>query len=116
MRSSNRAAPTQSRPIAGVRPGRVPVSGVDNCDFFLIVGANPLSARGTGWNRFRAGWRRALDHRRHGAKIFVVEPLRTETADHANVHLAVRPGQDWALLPAMVKVIPDGGLERRGSA
>ena len=29
------------------------------------------------------------------------------------VHLAVRPGQDWALLLAMVKVILDEGLEHR---
>ena len=29
------------------------------------------------------------------------------------MHLAVRPGQDWALLLAMVKVILDEGLEHR---
>ena len=39
--------------------------------------------------------------------------MRTETADKADVHLAVRPGQDWALLLAMVKVILDEGLEHQ---
>ena len=43
--------------------------------------------------------------------IVVVDPLRTESAEKADVHLAVRPGQDWALLLAMVKVILDEGLE-----
>ncbi|MGV0661111.1 formate dehydrogenase, partial [Mycolicibacterium pulveris] len=31
----------------------------------------------------------------------------------ADVHLAVRPGQDWALLLALVNVILDDGLEHR---
>ena len=56
-------------------------------------------------------WRRALDRQKEGAKLVVVDPLRTESADKADVHLAVRPGQDWALLLAMVKVILDEGLE-----
>ena len=41
------------------------------------------------------------------AQIVVVDPLRTETAEKADVHLAVRPGQDWALLLAMARVILD---------
>jgi len=57
------------------------------------------------------GWKRTLDRQRRGAKIVVVDPLRTETAETADLHLAVRPGQDWALLLSMVKVILDEGLE-----
>ena len=57
------------------------------------------------------GWKRALARQRLGAKIVVVDPLRTETADNADVHVAIRPGQDWALLLAMVKVILEEGLE-----
>ena len=59
------------------------------------------------------GWRRALARQKQGAKIVVVDPLRTETAEKADVHLAVRPGQDWTLLLGMVKVILDEGLEHR---
>jgi formate dehydrogenase len=89
----------------------VPVSDIDNCDYFLLVGANPAVSA---WNWLESapgGWRRALDRRRHGARIVVVDPVRTESADKADVHLAVHPGQDWALLLAMVKVILDAGLE-----
>ncbi|MCB0942680.1 MAG: molybdopterin-dependent oxidoreductase [Mycobacterium sp.] len=91
----------------------VPVSDVDNCDYFLLVGANPAVSA---WNWVESvpdGWRRTLARQRAGAKIVVVDPVRTETADRADLHLPVRPGQDWALLLAMVKVILDEGLEHR---
>lgn len=92
----------------------VPVSDIDNCDFFLLVGANPAVSA---WNWLESapgGWRRALDRQRRGARIVVVDPVRTESADKADTHLAVHPGQDWALLLAMVKVILDARLEHPG--
>ena len=91
----------------------VPVSDVDNCDFFLLVGTNPAVSAWNWLETVPGGWRRALERHKRGATIVVVDPLRTETADKADLHLAVRPGQDWALLLAMVKVILDGGLEHR---
>lgn len=95
-------------------PLMVPVSDIDNCDLFLLVGANPAVSA---WNWLESvpdGWRRALDRQRRGARIVVVDPVRTESADKADTHLAVRPGQDWALLLAMVKVILDARLEHAG--
>ena len=71
----------------------------------------PLSARGIGWRPCRAAGGGRWTGRTGGATIVVVDPLRTESAEKADVHLAVRPGQDWALLLAMVKVILDEGLE-----
>ncbi|SOJ55639.1 Assimilatory nitrate reductase catalytic subunit [Mycobacterium simulans] len=91
----------------------VPVSDIDNCDYFLLVGTNPAVSA---WNWVESapgGWQRALARQKQGAKIVVVDPLRTESADKADVHIAVRPGQDWALLLAMVKVILDERLEHR---
>ena len=90
-----------------------PVSDVDNCDYFLLVGANPAVSAWNWLETVPGGWKRTLERQRHGATIVVVDPLRTETADKADVHLAVRPGQDWALLLAMVKVILDEGLEHK---
>lgn len=92
----------------------VPVSDIDHCDYFLLVGANPAVSA---WNWVEAipgGWARALDRQKQGAKIVVVDPFRTESADKADIHLAVRPGQDWALLLALVKVVLDEGLEHSG--
>lgn len=91
----------------------VPVSDIDHCDYFLLVGANPAVSA---WNWLESapgGWQRALNRQRQGATIVVVDPVRTESADKADVHIAVRPGQDWALLLAMVKVILDESLEHR---
>jgi formate dehydrogenase len=87
------------------------VSDIDNCDYFLLVGANPAVSAWNWLESVPGGWRRALARQNEGATIAVVDPLRTETAAKANVHLAVRPGQDWALLLAMVKVILEEGLE-----
>jgi formate dehydrogenase len=90
-----------------------PVSDIDNCDYFLLVGTNPAVSAWNWLETVPGGWRRALERKRQGAKIVVVDPLRTETVEKADVHLAVRPGQDWALLLAMVKVVLDEGLEHK---
>ena len=90
-----------------------PVSDVDNCDYFVLVGANPAVSAWNWLETVPGGWKRTLERQRRGATIVVVDPLRTETADKADIHLAVRPGQDWALLLAMVKVILEEGLEHK---
>lgn len=91
-----------------------PVSDIDNCDYFLLVGTNPAVSAWNWLETVPGGWRRALARQAGGATIVVVDPVRTESAAKADVHLAVRPAQDWALLLAMVKVILDEGLEHRG--
>ncbi|AFM18566.1 anaerobic dehydrogenase, typically selenocysteine-containing [Mycolicibacterium chubuense NBB4] len=88
-----------------------PVSDIDNCDYFLLVGTNPAVSAWNWLETVPGGWRRALARQAQGATITVVDPLRTESAAKADVHLAVRPAQDWALLLAMVKVILDEGRE-----
>lgn len=90
-----------------------PVSDIDNCDYFLLVGTNPAVSAWNWLETVPGGWRRALARQAQGATIVVVDPLRTESAAKADVHLPVRPAQDWALLLAMVKVILDEGLEHR---
>ncbi|EHB56446.1 Nitrate reductase [Mycolicibacterium rhodesiae JS60] len=88
-----------------------PVSDIDNCDYFLLVGTNPAVSAWNWLETVPGGWKRTLERQKRGATLVVVDPLRTETAEKADVHLAVRPGQDWALLLGMVKVILDEGLE-----
>jgi formate dehydrogenase len=102
--------------VAGAMYGSelmTPVSDVDNCDFFMLVGTNPAVSAWNWLETVPGGWQRALERQRRGATIVVVDPIRTESAEKADRHLAVRPGQDWALLLAMVKVILDEGLEHR---
>ena len=46
----------------------------------------------------------------HGAKVIVIDPVRTETAAAADLHLQLRPGTDAALAFAMAHVIRRDGL------
>jgi anaerobic selenocysteine-containing dehydrogenase len=45
--------------------------------------------------------------------LIVVDPRRTETAAMADIHLAVRPGQDaWLLAALLAILVEEGGLDR----
>jgi hypothetical protein len=67
---------------------------VHYCDLLLVIGANLWIAH---------GFPNARDHlnqiRKDPArKLIVIDPRRTETAEMADLHLAVRPGADAFLL------------------
>ncbi len=55
-------------------------------------------------------WPVILEARSRGARIVVVDPIRTRTAEAADWHLAIRPGSDGALALAMMHVIIRDGL------
>ena len=89
---------------------------VDDCDCVLLIGTNPAaSTMGWLWSA-PDGWKRTLARRDGGADLIVVDPRRTETAREATIHVAVRPGQDWALLLGLIKVIFEEGLDRPATA
>lgn len=50
-------------------------------------------------------WPVITEARSRGAKLVVIDPIRTRTAEQADWHLAVRPGSDAALALAMMHVI-----------
>lgn len=87
------------------------VTDIDDARCVLLVGTNPAVSAMNWLDSSPDGWRRLLGARTRGADLIVVDPRRTESADHADTHLAVRPGQDWALLLALVKIILDEGWE-----
>ncbi|MCB1749513.1 MAG: molybdopterin-dependent oxidoreductase [Gammaproteobacteria bacterium] len=80
---------------------------VDNCECFLLIGSNPAVSTMCWIGRVPNGWKRILERQRQGATLVVVDPRRTESARKADVHLAPRPDQDWALLLAVIRVIFD---------
>jgi anaerobic selenocysteine-containing dehydrogenase len=59
-------------------------------------------------------WPFVEDARRRGARLVVVDPYRSKTAERADLHLALLPGTDAALALAMMHVIFRDGLEDRG--
>jgi ferredoxin-nitrate reductase len=76
---------------------------IDRTDCMLVVGSNTAACHPIVWARIR-------DRQRAGAKVIVVDPRRTPTAEAADIHLPVRPGTDLALLAAMLGVLERDGL------
>ena len=56
-------------------------------------------------------WPFIVEARRAGAKLYVIDPLPTKTAQLADVHLAINPGSDTALALGMMHIIFRDGLE-----
>jgi anaerobic selenocysteine-containing dehydrogenase len=74
---------------------------VHNCDLLFVIGANPWIAH---------GFPNAREHLNQirkdpGRRMIVIDPRRTETAEMADLHLAVRPGTDAFLLGAILGVL-----------
>jgi len=76
--------------------------------FALLLGTNPLVTNGMTLLQRRP--RIAADIKaiqRHGGRVVVVDPRRTETARVADEHLPIRPGTDLFFLVGMLKRILD---------
>jgi formate dehydrogenase len=88
------------------------VPDVDECDYFLLVGMNPAVST-FGWiHNVPDGWRRTLARQAQGATVVLVDPNRTESTAKADRHVAVWPGQDWALLLGVLATVLREGLAR----
>ncbi len=75
---------------------------LDSADLFLVLGANMADCHPILYLRM-------MDRVRDGAKLVVVDPRRTATADKADFHLPVRPGTDLALLNGLLRLVRDAG-------
>ncbi|WP_345000791.1 bifunctional nitrate reductase/sulfite reductase flavoprotein subunit alpha [Tsukamurella soli] len=78
---------------------------LDTADVFLVIGANMADCHPILFLRM-------MDRIKTGAKLVVVDPRRTNTAAKADIHLAVRPGTDLALLNGLLRLVRDlGGID-----
>ena len=86
----------------------VPVPDVDRTQLFVCIGGNPVASGGSIMGA--PGFERRIDelHAR-GGRFIVIDPRRTESAEIANEHLAVRPGTDVFLLLGMLRALLDAG-------
>jgi assimilatory nitrate reductase catalytic subunit len=64
---------------------------IDAADLIVLVGSNTAWCHPIVYQRIRV----RCDA---GAKLVVIDPRRTETAEQADLHLAIRPGSDVALM------------------
>ncbi len=81
-----------------------PIPDIDRCDYFLMLGANPIASNGSIWTVPDVR-RRIKDLKRRGAKLVVVDPRRTETAQLASEHLFITPGTDALFLLALLQTL-----------
>ncbi len=79
---------------------------MERTDLLFLWGANPRETHPIMFHHMLRGLR-------NGARLVVVDPRRTPTAQLAHVHLQLRVGADIALANAMGHVILDAGLEHR---
>jgi anaerobic selenocysteine-containing dehydrogenase len=87
-----------------------PVRGdCEHCEVALFVGKNPYQSHG--FPRARTTLKEiAKDPARF---MIVIDPVRTETAELADLHLQVRPGTDLYLLTALAAVLVQNDLVDR---
>ncbi|MBK7170182.1 MAG: molybdopterin-dependent oxidoreductase [Gammaproteobacteria bacterium] len=81
----------------------------------MLIGTNPLISAfhvHGGPPGFCPGELRRAQRER-GLRVIVVDPRRTETAELADLHLQIRPGEDATLLAGMIRLILAQSLHDR---
>jgi len=76
-------------------------------DLIVVWGGNPVSTQVNVMTHATAA------RRERGAKLVVIDPYRTATAEHADLHLAPLPGTDGALACAVMHVLFKEGYADR---
>ena len=75
---------------------------IDRADLFLVIGANMADCHPILYLRM-------MERVKAGARLIVVDPRRTTTAEKAHLHLAIRPGTDLALLNGLLHLLHAAG-------
>ncbi|MCW7463675.1 molybdopterin-dependent oxidoreductase [Leptospira limi] len=84
----------------------VPIPDIDRTAYFLILGGNPFASNGSLMTVPDVKKRlKAIQDR--GGKYVVIDPRKTETAEHANEHIFIKPGTDVFFLLSLLNVIFD---------
>ncbi|MND92852.1 Polysulfide reductase chain A precursor [compost metagenome] len=92
----------------------LPIPDIDNTEFMLILGGNPLASNGSIMTVPDVEKRlKAIQAR--GGKLVVVDPRRSETAAMADQHVFIRPGGDAALLCGLLNTLFAEGLTRQST-
>lgn len=94
-------------------PLLLPIPDLDRTDFLLVMGANPAVSNGSLMTAPDVKKRiRAI--RERGGRVVVVDPRATRTADLADEHHFIRPGQDALLLMALIEAVFAADLAQTG--
>ncbi|KUI29650.1 molybdopterin oxidoreductase [Mycobacterium sp. IS-1742] len=74
----------------------------DATDLFFVIGSNMADCHPILYQRM-------VDRLKAGARLIVVDPRRTATADRADLYLPIRPGTDLALLNGLLHLLVERG-------
>ncbi|MER6748940.1 molybdopterin oxidoreductase family protein [Streptomyces fungicidicus] len=75
-----------------------PLEDIPRTGCVILVGSNPAETMPPSLRYF-------TELRENGGTLIVVDPRRTKTADHADLHLAPRPGTDLALALGLLHLV-----------
>ncbi|MCB1158020.1 MAG: molybdopterin-dependent oxidoreductase, partial [Leptospiraceae bacterium] len=82
----------------------LPIPDIDRTDYFLMMGANPLASKGSMMTAPNIN-KRLKNLKERGAKLVVIDPRRTETAEIADRHLFIQPETDAFLLLSFLYIL-----------
>ena len=94
------------RAVTGTGAATAAYADIEQARAIVVAGANPTEAHPVLGARI-------FQRVRAGARLFVIDPRKTELAGLAHHHLALRPGSNVALLNALAKVLVDERLVDR---
>lgn len=121
LRSHNRYSATSvdqlphhivSRQLFG-HQSQIPIPDIDNTEYFMIIGGNPLASNGSIMTVPHIK-RRLKAIQSKGGKVVVIDPKKSETADMSSEHYFIKPGTDALLILAMINRLFTEGKTKPG--
>ena len=76
----------------------------DTADTWLLLGINPLVAMSGGVPNTNPA-KQLHEAKKRGLQLIVIDPRRSDVAEHAAIHLQPRPGEDPTVLAGLLRVI-----------
>jgi anaerobic selenocysteine-containing dehydrogenase len=90
------------------------IPNLDRTDYYLMLGTNPKISNGAQMASGANVYKKLDAIRARGGKVVLIDPRRTETAEHCSEHHFIRPTTDALFLMGVVKVIFEKGLATPG--
>src|ERR1051325_1623498 len=75
----------------------------DQADLIVLVGSNAAWCHPVLFRRMQE------NRRARGARLVVIDPRRTATADEADLFLSIKPGMDTVLFSGLLAHLADSG-------